>query len=260
AWSTGHVLMAIAAGVVLSGVAVVALIARQDPADPSTAGGGAQANPTWWTFTTPDSPGMTRVAGSWRHDARGGTDDGGSMVIESDDFMAVFDVADGSLPLRLSIQCRPLLPMTADGQPWLRIYPDGADLAVFGNVGRVKDIDQATFDATTLFEKTVLVSDDSLDWWSDGARTSLIFYRRARPTTRWILAAHGRWRIDDLRIDRIEAGALPDIGTYREALAAIPLGDRYEDHDLAGLRGLDPDKPVTLGFVTADQVGAPPVR
>ena len=254
AWTTAHAVMAIAAGLVVVGAITVATIAGEGA---DTAAGRVTTGQRWWTFATPDTPGLTRISGTWRHEATGGTGDGGSMVIESDDFMALIEAPEGSPPLRLSIRCRPMLPMPADGLGWIRLFPEGADLAAFGNVGRVNDTDQATIDSPTLFDRTVLVSGDSLDWWSAGARTSLVFYRRSRPTTRWILATHGPWRIDDLRFEPIEPGALPDVGIYRAALAAIPPADRHGDHAVAGLRGLDPDEPVTITFMTADEAGAP---
>ncbi|HYE06344.1 MAG TPA: sigma-70 family RNA polymerase sigma factor [Planctomycetota bacterium] len=207
-----------------------------------------------WSFAVPEASGLVPIAGSWRHRERGGIDDGGCMEIESEDFAAHVDLPPMAA-MRLSIRIRPLRPITADGKAWLRIYPADADLAVIANVGRIEMTDDARLDAEHFDEKSVFASGDALDWWTNGSRSSLVMYRRVGASGRWTLAAHGRWLIDDLRVERVRPVDLPDVGIWRDAWASVPDAERIGTRELPGLRGLDPLRPVTITFATAAEVG-----
>jgi RNA polymerase sigma-70 factor (ECF subfamily) len=207
-----------------------------------------------WDFDhgPPPASELVVIDSSWHHAPRGGRDGSGCMETDGDLCNIVFPLAKLSGPSKLSALLCPLGPASeahGAGIGWV----DGTDhLGGYHynlqNVGAPSafafDPDDAKRRLAPIYE---YLGEDSIDTWNANGRDSVSFNeRRGTPC----LSIQGRWRVDDLRLEEIDAKELPDVSAFRRAVYSVPRERRQGVTVLPGLVGFDRSRPVRVAWET----------
>lgn len=107
----------------------------------------------------------------------------------------------------------------------------------------------------------IYLSDHFYDLWLEGQRTA-VEYLDLRANPQMVLAAKGRYLIDDLVIEEIGVDELPDLTEFKRLIDDIPAEKRSGRIDCPELKSARPGQQVFIEFLRSPALGAKdsPVR
>jgi RNA polymerase sigma-70 factor (ECF subfamily) len=202
-----------------------------------------------WNFDDGEAPELKVLKGSWHHLDHGGVGDSGCMEIDGDVCYVVVDAPLLDGPLKFSHMEGPLLPATIDYQATL-IWSNAPYQYIVYNFGappKNLDLRPGRPQAGKFYPIWQYIDEDSIQVWSGIGRTITEFVRRLDQSP-LVIQIGGHQRLDDLRIEQIDAAEVPDLSELRRAVYSVPLGQRHGEGDLKGMRGYDRRKPVRVNW------------
>ncbi|HYF48602.1 MAG TPA: sigma-70 family RNA polymerase sigma factor [Planctomycetota bacterium] len=196
-----------------------------------------------WNFNTASQAGdFTVTQGKWTHVPDGGPDGSGVMETDGGVVFVELKISMEDIPLRITMQSRPMRPEPRLGFLCSVGWSDYEWIAGFRNIGKPL----AIVDGQWIKAETYLTG-RSMDDWVGGARTSLNVFQR-KSGSRLTLLIRGVHRIDNLEIEEIAPGEVPDIREYLNALNRIEPSRRKGTVIVSELPSPRPNQQVKIVF------------
>ena len=203
-----------------------------------------------WDFNTPEpAHGISVEQGRWHWVDRGGPDGSGCMESETELLVAHFEFPVKKLPILITWRQNSVPQDPEKGYAsacgWLNFTPDVR--LHFGKKTPVREREAGVWDA-----HQTLLTEDTMQTWSNGRRVDLIFGRRGE---RAILELRVRQiqRLDDLKIQELGLDKVTAIQEYRDAVARIEPSRRVGVVALPELKSEQPGEPVFAEFMPSSR-------
>jgi RNA polymerase sigma-70 factor (ECF subfamily) len=211
-----------------------------------------------WHFDDGPPSDLVVISGAWHWVRDGGIGGTGCMETDSNEIYIAIDRPRLEGALRATVQACPRLPAQKDYQ--VKVMWSNAEyqyqLENFGHPPFTVPMD-AKHDNTVFYPVWAYIADDAIDQYSQVGRMHLDFMRRL-PDAPLKFGIIGHHRIDDLVIEQVEPGEVPDVSDLRRAVYSVPLEKRRGTTGLTGVPGYDKRRPAQVNWGFAP-LGVPPL-
>jgi RNA polymerase sigma-70 factor (ECF subfamily) len=208
-----------------------------------------------WNFDHGEPSDLTVIQGSWHHLDHGGIGGSGCMEIDGDLCHVRIDLPVLEGPLKATLMEEPLLPVTMDYQATL-MWSNATYQYMLENVNPPPEhIILRPGKEFGFLPITEFIDDDSVQVLNRVPTITEFVHRLDDAPL--VIQIGGHQRLDDLRIEQVDASEVPDLSALRHAAYSVPLAQRHGKTVLKGLRGHDPRRPVRIDW--QDPVGEQPL-